>query len=114
MAPTNSNAYPMLETTYAILYRDLGDTYGAQLSYNASKWLVAMVFWVETNISGTPETIGAASGYFPLPWTFALNSAEIVLNITYQGAWILLPPGALAEGYGENGETDETGETGEF
>ncbi len=114
VAPTNSSAYPMLETTYAVLYRDLGTTYGAQLSYNASKWLVALVFWVETNTSGTPEIIGAASGYFPLPWSFALSSAEIVLNITYQGAWILLPPGALADGYGENGETDETGETGEF
>jgi ABC-type phosphate transport system substrate-binding protein len=110
VAPTNSSAYPMLETTYAVLYRDLGNAYGSTLSLNASKWLIALVFWVQSNTSGAPGIISAASGFAALPSGFGLASVELTLTITYSGAWILLPPGALAEGYGESGETGETGE----
>ena len=110
VARTNSSAYPMLETTYAVVFRDLGNAYGAALSLNASKWLIALLFWVESNTSGTPGIIADAGGFFALPSGFALASVELTLNVTYGGAWILLPPGALQEGYGESGEGGETGE----
>ena len=110
VAPTGSTAYPMIETTYAILYRDLGTAYGPLLSMNDSKWLIGLIFWIASNTNGAAAGIGVGYGYFGLAGHLALMAAEETLNVTYDGNWILLPPGALDEGYDtgpDGGSTDE-------
>lgn len=108
VAPLNSTAYPMVETTYGILYRDLGTAYGPLLGLNASKWLIALLFWVASDTSDTAGNLATAHGYDPLPAAFALEAEETVLSVTYLGSWILLPPSSVL------GESEGGGETGEF
>lgn len=109
VAPTTSTAYPMIETTFAVVYRDLGTAYGSSLSLNASKWLIALLFWIASNTSGVAGEVAATDGYSTLPGGMAITAEEAALNVTYLGNWILIPASALTEGPGESG-----GETGEF
>ncbi len=113
VAPVGSAVYPMVETTYVVLYRDLGSTYGAAFGLNASKWLVGLFFWITSNTSGTAGALAATAGLYALPGAFATSAEESVLSVTYDGGWILLPPSSLQ---GESGESaaSESGETGEF
>ncbi len=103
VAPTNSTVYPMVETTYAVLYRDLGDAYGGALSLNQSKWLIGFTFWVGSNTSGTAGEIAQGYGYYPLSLRLGQMSTDLALNVTYDGNWILLPSGSLNEGYDTDG-----------
>ncbi len=109
-APTNATVYPMVENSYAVVYRDLGTAYGAALSYNESKWLIGLLFWVAADSYGTAGPLEEAAGYYPLPGAFALGAEEMTLTVTYLGGWILLPAGSLQEGAGEGNEGGETGE----
>ena len=108
----NGSVYPMTETTYAVLYRDLGTAYGGALSLTASKWLITLLFWVASDAGGVPGQTLASAGYLPLLGAFATASEEVDLGVTYLGSWIVLPPGSLPGGDGEGGEGG--GETGEF
>ncbi len=113
VAPASSAVYPMVETTYAVLYRDLGTTYGAEFGLNASKWLIGLFFWIASNTSGTAGELAASAGLYALPGAFATAAEESVLSVTYDGGWILLPPSSLQGESGESG-AGEGGETGEF
>jgi ABC-type phosphate transport system substrate-binding protein len=110
VSPENASAYPMVETTFAVLYRDLGTAYGSALTMNESKWLIALFFWVASDTSGTAGPLEESLGYQPLPGGLAFPAEEASLEVTYLGNWILLPPGSLQEGGGEGGEGGETGE----
>jgi len=110
VASTNSSVYPMVETTYAVVYRDLGTTYGNALGLNASKWLIALLFWVISSTGGTAGRLAGLYGYVPLPSGFATTAEETDLNVTYYGGWILIPASALVEAPGESGGGGETGE----
>jgi len=112
VAPANSSVYPMVETTFAIVYRDLGSTYGPSLGLNASKWLIALLFWIASDTGGTAGHILGPFGYVALPSFLAIIAEEADLGVTYLGSWVLLPPGSVSEGGGEGGEGG--GETGEF
>lgn len=109
VAPTNSTVYPMVETTYAVVYRDLGTAYGSALGLNASKWLIALLFWVAADTAGTAGYLAQTQGYDPLSGALAITAEETALNVTYLGNWILIPASALQEGTSEGGN-----ETGEF
>ena len=109
VAPATAAVYPMIETTYAVVYRDLGTAYGSLLSLNESKWLVALLFWIASGPAGAADAVEGPAGYDPLPGGLAFAAEEITLNVTYLGNWILLPASALQEGPAEGGN-----ETGEF
>ena len=109
VAPANSTVYPMVETTFAIVYRDLGTSYGPLLGLNQSKWLVALLFWVASDTAGAAGRLAETAGYSSLPGAMAIAAEETALNVTYLGNWILLPAGALQEGTSDGGN-----ETGEF
>jgi len=108
-APANSTVYPMVETTFAVVYRDLGTSYGPLLGLNQSKWLIALLFWVASDTAGTTGRLAGTAGYASLPRGMAIAAEETALNVTYLGNWILLPAGALQEGTSDGGN-----ETGEF
>ncbi len=111
VAPWNSSVYPVVKTTYALMYRDLGTAYGPQLGLNASKWLVALFFWIASDTTGATSTVATTYGFVVLPTSLAVMAEEADLSVTYLGNWILQPPGAILEG-SEGGESG--GETGEF
>ncbi len=107
-----ATVYPMLEITYAFVYRDLGTSYGSNLTLNDSKWLIASLFWIASDTSSAAGPLIAPSGYFPLPDILAYESEKSVLSVTYEGGWVLLPPSSVTPGDNEAGEGP--GETGEF
>jgi phosphate transport system substrate-binding protein len=100
VAPTGSAGYPMIQFTYAIVFRDLGVSYGPALGVEPAKWLVTMLWWVAAD-SGA---LSAPSGSSALPAGLASIAEETLQKVTYDGASIL---GGGEEG-GENG--DQTGE----
>lgn len=109
VAPASSSVYPMVETTCAVVYKDLGTAYGGALGLNESKWLIALLFWIASDTAGSAGVLAAAAGYSTLPAGMAITAEETALNVTYLGNWILIPASALQEGAAEGGN-----ETGEF
>ena len=112
VAPWNTSVYPLVQTTYAVMYRDLGVAYGDQVDLNTSKWLIALFFWIASDTGGGVATVGVASGFVALPTTLGYLGEIADLSVTYLGGWILAPPGAVLEESGESG--GDGGETGEF
>ncbi len=112
LAAPSADVYPMLEITYAFVYRDLGTGYGGVLTLNESKWLIASLFWVASDTSSAAGPLVAPYGYDPLPDIFGFEAEKTALSVTYEGGWVLLPPSAVTPGDNEGGEG--SGETGEF
>ncbi len=112
VAPLAPGVYPMVEVTYATLYRDLGTAYGASLDLNDSKWLVAAFFWVAADTSSAPGLLASPYGYFPVSEQLGFEAEKAALSVTYLGNWVLLPPSAISPSDPEAGEGG--GETGEF
>ncbi len=102
VAPTTSAAYPMVEVTGGLLYRDLGSAYGGSLGLNQAQWLMSMFWWIGSAIGTT--VVG--SGYYALPSGFTVAVETVLAKVAYDGTSILFPNGE------ENGETGN--ETGEF
>lgn len=112
LASTSASVYPMLEITYAFVYKDLGTSYAGALTLNESKWLIASLFWVASDTSSSAGPIVQPYGYYALPDGFAFEAEKTSLSVTYEGGWVLLPPSSVTGSDNEAGEG--SGETGEF
>lgn len=104
-------AYPMVELTYASVYRDVAKAYGALLSPIQAKWLLTLLWWVaslETTTWATEHVVPSvlSDGYVPVPTSMEGMAQNTLALVTYNGTSILFPNG---EEGGESGN-----DTGEF
>ena len=107
----NPNAYPMVELTYASVYRDLAKAYGPLLPPTQAKWLLTLLWWVasiETTPWATEHVVPnvLSDGYVPVPLSIEGTAQATLSKVSYNGTSILFPNG---EEGGEGGN-----ETGEF
>lgn len=103
--------YPMVELTYASVYRDLAKAYGSLLTPMQAKWLLTLLWWaasLETTLWATEHVVPAVEGdgYVPVPTSMEGTAQTTLGEVTYNGTSILFPNG---EESGESGN-----ETGEF
>lgn len=81
-------SYPIATFSYALVYEDMGITFGSQLSKNSAGWLATYFYW-DVYFA---QNYSATFSFVPLPTSVVSADVQILELLKYQGAPLIGDP----------------------